>query len=275
MSTTGRAYQPHNTPTNTPTTLQLSPPLTVARQELVRTLIGETLLPAPQGLASYIGRFLDIRSSDRVLIVSPDPSASALILAREFGCAVVGVITNSGQLERARARVADLGRKVEIRAGSIERLPFRTQRFNVAISEGAFAASADKTQAASELYTALRERGRLALAEPTVYREMINDELVPLFSWLTPFSGARPAGVYRSLLAERGFTDFIVEDRRQDLAQAAEIARQKLMLVNLGAGDGADMPSEDVEASVRLSQSVLDLIDKGVASFAVITAEKG
>lgn len=271
MPTTGRMYQPHDT-----TSLQLVPPLTLARQELVRTLIGETILPGPQGLTRHIGRFLDIKAEDRVLIVSPDPSASALSLTREFGCSVVGVITNPEQLARARGRVADLGRKVEIRAGSIERLPFRTQRFSVAISEGAFAASTNKTQAASELYTALHEQGRLALAEPTVYREMINDELVPLFSWLTPFTGARPAGVYRSLLAERGFTDFIVEDRRQDLAQAAEIARQKLMLVSLaGNTDGVDMPSEDVEASVRLAQSMLDLIGKGVASFAVITAEKG
>jgi SAM-dependent methyltransferase len=267
MSTPGRIYQPNDT-------TQLPPPLTFARQELIRTLIGEALLPGPHGLTKRIGSFLDIKPQDHVVLIAPDPSSSAMTLTREFGCSVVGVMTRPKQLERARQRVAELGRKVEIRAGSLERLPFRTQRFSVAICEGAFAASEDKTSAASALYSALRERGRLALAEPTIYREMISDELVPLFSWLTPFTGARPAGVYRGILGERGFTDFIVEDRRQDLARAAEIARQKLMLVNLG-GEADHLPSEDVEASVRLAQSMLDLIGKGVASFVLMTAEKG
>lgn len=255
----------------------LVPPLTIARQELVRLLIGEALLPGPHGLSRRIGQMLDIGPSDHVLLVSPDPSGSALGLAEEFGCSVVGVITHSERIERARQRIATKGRgrRVELRAGAIERLPFRTQRFSVAISEGAFAASADKTAAAVQLYTALQPCGRLAMAEPTLYREMIGEELLPLFSWLTPFMGARPAGVYRSILAERGFTDFIIEERRQDLARAVEIARQKLMLVNPAhALDGDEPPSEDLDASVRLSQRTLDLLDKGVASFALLTAER-
>jgi hypothetical protein len=252
-------------------------PITTARQELVRLLIGEALLPGPHGLCHHIGRMLDIKPTDRVLVVSPDPSGSALSLVDEFGCSVVGVVTQGERLERARQRVNGhaRGRRVELRVGTLERLPFRTQRFDVAISEGAFAASSGKSEAATQLYTVLREQGRLALAEPTLYREMISDELVPLFSWLTPFTGARPAGVYRSILAERGFTDFIIEDRRRDLARAAEMARQKLMLVNLtSAPDGADLPGDDVEASVQLAQGVLDAISKGVASFALITAER-
>lgn len=270
MTTSGRVFQPrHNT-------TSLTPPLTQARQELVRTLIGETLLPGPHGLCSHIGNVLDISARDHVLIVSPDPSGSALSLVEEFGCSVVGVITQPEYIERARRRTAGK-RKIDIRSGTVERLPFRTQRFSVAISEGAFAASTDKSMAAAQLYTVLREHGRLALAEPTINREMISEDLVSLVSWLTPFVGARPAGVYRSILAERGFTDFIVEDRRRDLFRASEIARQKLMLVNFTAiPDPLQLPpSEDLEASVRLAQGVLDQIGKGGASFALITAEKG
>jgi hypothetical protein len=45
--------------------------------------------------------------------------------------------------------------------------------------------------------------------------------------------------------------------------------------VNLtSAPDGADLPGDDVEASVQLAQGVLDAISKGVASFALITAER-
>lgn len=267
MATTSRAVQPHDMTT-------LEPSLTLARRELVRLLIGEALLPGPHGLCSHIGRVLDIQPHDHVLLVSSNPAASAASLAEEFGCSVVAVTTKADQLERSRRR-AERTRRVEVRAGSIERLPFRTQRFSVAISEGAFAASSDKAAAATQLHTVLSPKGRVALAEPTLYREMISEELVPLFTWLTPFAGARPAGVYRSILAERGFTDFITEDRRGDVLRAAEIARQKLMLVGLtSTPEDLGTQGEDVEASVRLAQSVLDLISKGVASFTLVTAER-
>jgi hypothetical protein len=252
--------------------------LTEARQELVRTLLGDSLLPGAYGLFGHVGRVLDIHPNDHVLLISPDPAPGALSLAREYGCTITALAAEAEAIERGERRIGDSAERarISLRHGAIERIEAGERLFDVIITEGAFAASRDKTSAAASLFAALRPGGRIALTEPTLYPDLVPEDLRQLFRWLSPLSGARPTPVYRNLLGEQGFTAFVTEERRQDLVRATDAARQKLLLMNLGPGDD-DQSGElgnDVEASTRLAQQVLDLIGRGVASYVLISAEK-
>lgn len=249
------------------------PSLTIARQELVRTLLGDSLQPGVYGLLAHAGKVLDLRATDQALFLAVDPTAGALTLVREFGCTVQAVALAAEVVERGQHRIAEAGeeQRIALEYGQTEQISRFAGGFDVVITEGALAASSDTFAAASALDSALRSHGRIALTEPTVYHDLIPEELRPLFRWLTPLAGARPAPVYRSLLGELGLTAFVTEDRRQDLRRAVEAARQKLLLANLAGGAG---DNDDLEASVRLARQVLDLISQGVASYVLISAEK-
>lgn len=252
------------------------PALTEARQELVRTLLGSSLLPGAYGLFSHVARVLDLRAGEHVLIISPDPTPGALSLAREYNCRISAIATDVEVVERGQRRIdeAQLGDRLSLRFGAVEQLG-GTGAYDVIITEGAFAASEDKTAAAKALFGSLRHGGRLALTEPVLYPDLVPEELRPLFGWLSPLSGARPTPVYRSMLGEQGFTAFVTEERRQDLLQAADAAAQKLLLTNLAGDQGSPHDaSDDVEVSARLATQVLELIGRGVASYVLVSAEK-
>lgn len=265
---------------NPPRSLRINPlaesALPAAHRELIRTLLGDSLQPGIYGLLSHAGQVLDVQPQESVLFVALDPVAGALSLAREFACMVHAVALAPNSVERGQRRIAEAReeQRVTLEAGHPDRLDRFVERFDILITENVLATSADKFAAAEMIYAVLRSHGRLALTEPTVYHDLIPEELRPLFSWLAPLAGARPAPVYRNLLGESGLTAFVTEDRRQDLQRAVEAARQKLLLTNLSSANTQLNDNDELEASIRLARRVLDLISQGVASFVLISAEK-
>lgn len=252
------------------------PALTSTRQEMVRTLIGDSLQPGIYGLLQHTGKVLDLDENDRVLFLSADPAAGALALAREFVCNVYALAPSPEAVERGRRRIdgSDEAERVTIVYGCIDQLDLPDESFDAVISEGIFASSTNRLAAVDGMYKVLRSQGRLAITEPTAYFDLAPEELRPLFRWISLLEQARPAAVYRSLLGERGFTAFVTEDRRQDLQRAVEATRQKLMLSNLSNTTYTPNDNDDLEVSVRLARQILDLITNGVASYVLISAEK-
>ncbi len=252
------------------------PPLTAVRQELVRTLIGDSLQPAVYGLLHHVGNVLDVQANDQVLFVALDPVPGALLLAREFGCSVSAVALAPETIERGHHRLAEAHATQHVILSSTQpNLPDQqSNAFDVVITEGLLAISTNKFATTQALCRVLRSHGRLALTEPTAYHDLLPEELRPLFQWLAPLAEARPAPVYRTLLGECGLTAFVTEDRRQDLRRAVEVARQKLLLNNLTNAIHSTTDNDDLEASVRLARQLLDLISQGLASYVLISAEK-
>jgi len=97
----------------------------------------------------------------------PAWGASAIHLAREFGCEVVGIDYGASNAAAAGrlARAAGLEGRVAFAAGDAERLPFGDSRFDAVICECAFCTFPDKPAAAAELARALRPGGVVGLAD--------------------------------------------------------------------------------------------------------------
>lgn len=267
------------------------PNITPARQELVRMLIGETLQPGLHGLLKHTGEVLAIQSGEVVLFCAAEPVDGAILLARTFGCRVQALATRPEAraqpelIERGQRRLQNAGvsETVTLAAGSLEDLARFEPAYDVLVTEGSFAATGNKFAAAEAMAAVLRSGGRIGLAEPTIYPELVPDELRPLFVRLPFLAGARPAPVYRSMLGERGLTAFVTEDRRIDLQRALNALQNKLQPVEspVTAPQEADpMPSslyeeaDDVAASLRIALRILSLLDQGVASYVLISAEK-
>ncbi|MCG8349063.1 MAG: hypothetical protein MI924_14930, partial [Chloroflexales bacterium] len=65
-----------------PRSLRINPPtesmLPAAHQELIRTLLGDSLQPGIYGLLSHAGRVLDIQAQESALFMALDPAAGEL-----------------------------------------------------------------------------------------------------------------------------------------------------------------------------------------------------
>jgi hypothetical protein len=253
-------------------------------------LIGDTLQPGLHGLLRHTGEVLAIQPGETVLFCAAEPLDGAVLLARTFDCRVHALATRPEAraqpelLERGRRRLqhAGVSEMVTSGVGSLDNLAQYADGYNVLMTEGAFAATGNKFAAVEAMTAALRAGGRIGLAEPTMYPDLIPDELRLLFMRLPFLAGARPAAVYRSMLGESGLTAFVTEDRRIDLQRALNALQHKLQPAEsplLRDGDD-DMPrscyeeADDVVASLRIALRILALLDQGVASYVLISAEK-
>src|SRR5262252_194198 len=68
----------------------------------MRLLVGDSFHPGGLPLTERLGQLLGLDERSRVLDLASGPGASALHLARSFGCRVIGVDYSSTNVARAR-----------------------------------------------------------------------------------------------------------------------------------------------------------------------------
>src|SRR5713101_536434 len=76
------------------------------QSDLARALLGDSFHPGGQQLTARLGNQLGLRPNLRVLDVASGKGESAIFLARQFGCNVVGVDFGSVNVMEATARAA-------------------------------------------------------------------------------------------------------------------------------------------------------------------------
>jgi SAM-dependent methyltransferase len=162
-------------------------------------------------------------------------------------------------------------------------LPFGEGTFDAVISECSFCTFPDKTTAAAEMARMLRPSGRLGLTDMTV-NGPLPDDIQSLLSWVVCVAGAGTPEHYVATLREAGFTDFLVEDRRDVLLEMVKDVRRKLMGVALAAALGKlnlrdilsqlNMGDLDLSEGKRLAHRAVELIESGVVGYTLITAKK-
>lgn len=207
---------------------------------LVHELVANTLQPNNHELLRHLGQVLGIKAQDRLLLITGSNSAEARqMLTETFDC------------------------EVEVFLGQLEALPYEAGQFNSAIV--AVPLTKDLHAVARELSRVLKPAGSLGMIIFSVYRDQMpedaeSEQVMPLIDT------ARPAAVYRAVLAECGFTAFVTKDRRRDLRRAAIDSYREHMLHGT-----ADAP---VQAPAPANQA-LGLLASGSVSITLITAEKG
>src|SRR5260370_37188352 len=175
--------------------------------EWARLLLGDTFHPGGAGLTERLGRVLDLAPGMRVLDVAACKGTSALLLARTFGCAVVGVDYAEASVREATAsaEAAGLAHLVRFEPGDAERLAFPDGAFDAAICECAFCTFPDKHAAAQELARVLRPGGVLGLSDLT-RTTPVPVELQGLLTWIACIADALPLAEDVRILADAGLT---------------------------------------------------------------------
>jgi arsenite methyltransferase len=193
-----------------------------------RLLLGESFHPGGLELTERIGRLLDLGPTSRVLDVAAGQGASALRLARTFGCEVVGVELSPASVAaaRERARAEGLENRVRFQVGDAEEA--LTGSFDVVLCECAFCTFPDKPAAARAMAAAVRPGGRVALSD-LVRTGPLPPELEGLLAWVACIADARPLDGYRRHLEDAGFAIDAVEDHGAALAELVRDVRTRLM----------------------------------------------
>jgi ubiquinone/menaquinone biosynthesis C-methylase UbiE len=241
-----------------------------------RLLLGESLHPGGMALTGRLGRLMGVGPRTRLLDVAAGRGGSAMQLAREFGCEVVGVDYGAANAAAAGrlARSAGLEGRVAFVAGDAERLPFTDCKFDVVMCECAFCTFPDKPAAAAELARALRPSGVVGLAD-LVRRGRLPAELDDLLAWIACIADARTPEEYARHLAAAGFEVTAMEDHDQALADLVRTVRLRLMGAEVAAHlGGVELSGGDLAKARELARAAERAVADGSLGYAVIVGRR-
>lgn len=209
------------------------------QSSFLHELVANTLQPNNHELLRHLGQVIGLREDAQVLLIAGSVNEEAQqVLLDAFTC------------------------QVEVFQGDLRHLPFETSRFDHAIV--AVPITRDLHVVARELSRVLKSAGSLGMVVFSAYRDQMPDD-VDFNQVVSLIETARPAAVYRAVLAECGFTAFVTKDRRQDLRRAALANYRQHMLHRV-----SDLPSY----APGVTPQALSLIASGSVSITLITAEK-
>jgi ubiquinone/menaquinone biosynthesis C-methylase UbiE len=210
-------------------------------------LLGESFHPGGLRLTRRLGELLNLRPGNRVLDVAGGKGDSAIFLARQFECEVVGVDFGSDNVKMANTRAEAIGTAhlVSFVEGDAERLDFEDANFDAVICECAFCTFPDKAQAAAEFARVLRPGGRIGLSDLT-RTGPLPDELEGLLAWIACIADARPVEEYSAYLAAAGISGIHVEAHDGALTEMVLQIKGRLLAIEV-AGKLGKLNLEGIE----------------------------
>jgi len=250
---------------------------TFYQSDTVRLLLGDVLHPGGLELTGYLGTVVGLSSKDRVLDIACGRGASVAYLAKRFGCHVTGLDYGQDNISAAQnqASLEYISHLTKFKKGDAEGLPFEDGSFDVVISECSFCTFPDKTTAAREMARVLRSHGRMGMTDVTI-NGLLPEDIQSLLGWVVCLTGAGSPELYVSLLKDAGFTEFLVEDKRDSLLEMVNNIRRRLLGIELAVGiTKLELGDLDLSKAKSLAQQVQKLIDSGVIGYTLIKANKG
>jgi arsenite methyltransferase len=244
--------------------------------DMVKFLLGDSFHPGGLKLTERLGELLQLTAKSRVLDVASGTGASALFLAQQFGCQVVGIDfsgQNIGSANDAAAR-QDLAAQVQFQQSDAERLSLADASFDAVICECAFCTFPDKSAAAREFARVLKPDGALALSDLTRGPDL-GEKLQGLLAWIACIGDAQDAERYATYLRAAGFASIRVEPHDEALVEMAAQIRMKLLGAEVMVGlKKVNLPGVDFGKAKELLKASLEAIHSGQLGYAILTASR-
>jgi len=233
------------------------------QSDLARVLLGDSFHPGGTALTSQLIDALRVGPGDTVVDVACGPGASAVQLASERGCEVIGF-----DLVVPAASPHPLVRFVQ---GDAEALPLDDASVDGALCECALCTFPDKPTALRELARVLRPGARVAIADVTAQPAKLPEELRGLEAWVACVGDARPLDEVTELLQEAGFA--LEQTHPQDgaLAELLDRLEGRLRVARLA---GADRFEADSARALPLVGAARAALFEGALGYAVIVARR-
>lgn len=248
----------------------------VYESDFAHLLLGDSFHPGGLALTSRLGELLGLDEGMEVLDVASGKGESAIHVAKEFGCKVVGVDFGAENVREANHRaeavgVADL---TEFQQGDAEGLPFPDDSFDAILCECAFCTFPSKETAALEFARVLKPGGAAGISDLT-RASTLPKELEGLLAWIACIADARPVGEYVAYLSAAGLISEDVEERDDALSEMVRQIQGKLLGAELMAKlNKLDLAGVDLGEAKRLSRAASDAVKSGQLGYALIVARK-
>jgi ubiquinone/menaquinone biosynthesis C-methylase UbiE len=238
-----------------------------------RYLLGDRLHPGGAELTSRLIGALETHGGETIADIACGPGASALQLARETGCEVIGVDLSPQNVADASRSAAEAGLadRVSFTCGDAESLPLADGSIDGALCECALCTFPDKAAAAAQLARALRPGARLALSDMTVAGEL-PAELRTVAAWVACIADARSLADIVALLEDAGLTVARTETHDSALVDLLERVEARLRAARVLAPSA--VAPEDVERGLELLSAAREAVKEERLGYAVVIAER-
>lgn len=247
------------------------------QSEAARLMLGDSFHPGGLRLTRRLADALALKPGERVLDVASGRGVSALCLARERGCSVVGLDYGRQSVAAAQqeAREAELSGRARFAVGDAEALPLATGAFDVVLCECALSTFSDQAAALSEMHRVLKPQGKLGLTDVAV-KAPLAEELAGVAVQVACISGALASEGYSARVEEAGFTGVALEDDSWAVADLVRDLRHKVSLARMATAIGAlQLPGVDLDRAQRLLQSAEAEVRSGHLGYVLLTASSG
>lgn len=244
--------------------------------DFAKLLLGESFHPGGLKLTERLGSLLQLTAESRVLDVASGTGASALFLARRFGCQVFGIDLGRKSVLRATEAAAAQGLtdQVQFQHSDAEQMTFPDGSFDAVICECAFCTFPDKHAAAREFARVLRPGGRVGLSDLTRGPE-IAEQLRGLLAWIACIADAQPVEAYVECLRSARFGRDTVEPHNEALIELADQIRLKLLGAEILVGlKKLTLPGVNFATAKELLKVALEAIHDGRLGYTIITASR-
>jgi SAM-dependent methyltransferase len=228
---------------------------------LARMLLGDSFHPGSAELTSRLVGALRVGAGDTVVDVASGAGTSAIQLARETGCDVLGVDLSAKSVAIAAhaAEVAGFGDRVRFVQGDAEALPVADASVDGVLCECSFCLFPDKRTAAGELARVLRPGARLALSDMTADRDRLPAELEGAAAWVACVGAATPLDELTAELERAGLAVEATERHDDALADLIERIGARLRILGL---------RPEIVAAARRA------VDEGALGYAAVIARR-
>jgi arsenite methyltransferase len=244
--------------------------------DAAKLLLGDSFHPGGTRLTEHLGRMLNLGSRTGVLDVAAGRGTSAITLATQFGCEVVGIDYSQLSIAAAKrdASARGLGETVTFHCGDAERLPFADGSFDAIICECALCTFPSKQSAVVEFARVLRPGGQVGLSDLTREGALV-PELDSLLSWIACIADAQALRSYVALLSAANLKVRTAEQHDNVLTEFVTRMRTRLLAAEVMTRlKKLDLPWFDVEGSKDIAKHALDAISDGKLGYAIVTAIK-
>ena len=247
----------------------------VYSSDLATLLLGDAWHPGGLDLTKRLGQLLDLGSDTRVLDVASGIGTTAITLAEEFGCVVVGLDASETNVARATERAAESNvmERVRFVTGEASHLEFSSGSFDVVVCECALCTFADQTGAVREFGRVLRPGGRIGLSDVT-RKGSLPADLDNLLSRIACIAGAMPVERYAAMLETAGFEVTESEQHDTALREVIDRVRQRILGVQvLTRLKQLDLPGVDLDQAATIARSAVESVRDGRLGYMLMVAQ--
>lgn len=243
--------------------------------ELATLLLGDTWHPGGLDLTYRLGQLLRLTPASRILDVACGIGTSALALAEQFGCTVIGVDASSRNVTEATARASQSTASSRLRfvTAVAGQLPFPSGTFDVVLCECALCTFADQPGAVGEFARALGPGGRLGLSDVT-RTGSLPAELGTVLGRIACVAGARAIDEYEQLLTAGGFVVTAIEPHNAALQGVIAGIRQRIIGAQLLTRvRQLDLPGVDLDQAAAIARLAEAAVRDGRLGYALLVGD--